>query len=182
MKKYILITLITALILTGCGNKENKVIEEAINNTTISNNKITSYRAKVKIKGKDINENYIVENKNNEEYEITINDEEEKVITIKDGKSSEETKYDYTKTDLFIEQLKEIEKTNERKETIGNEEYTIYEFKIKKDDINKILNIFNKTTEEEGTGYVYLDSKNNVYIVNYDIDGININVSYTRLK
>lgn len=182
MKKYILITLITTLILTGCGNKEDKVIEDAINNTSITSSKITSYRAKVKVRGKGISENYIVENKNNKEYEITINDEEEKVITIKDGKSSEETKYDYTKTDLFIEQLKEIEKTNERKETIGNEEYTIYEFKIKKDDINKILNIYNITTQNDGTGYVYLDSEDNVYIVNYDIDGININVSYTRLK
>ena len=186
IKKITSIVLISLFILTGCGKNKIKEIE----NTSISSNKVSSYRAKVKVKGNDILENYIVLNNNNESYEITFIDKDYDRAIISDGKTTvyngeEEVKtelsYDYTKTDLFLEGLNDIKITTERTEKIGEDEYKIKEFKISKDNMNKMLKPFNLSSED-GTGYVYLNKDDQVYIVNYKSSDININVSYTRIE
>ena len=46
---------------------------------------------------------------------------------------------------------------------------------------NEILKPFNITVKNDGTGYAYVTEDNNVYIVSYSSDEVNINVSYTNI-
>lgn len=185
MKKIYLLLIIT-IFLTGCGTK--KINSEK---TSISSGQIKSYRAKVSIKGNGINENYIVYNDNNSIYEITFIDRddfdkaiinEEEITIYKENEIVDQTlSYDYKNTDLFLKGLENIKVTSNKTEKIGEEKYTYQEFDFKKNDIEKISETFN-IESADGKGYVYINSKNQVYIVNYKIADVNINVSYTRLE
>ena len=184
-----LIVLTILLLVKGCSNKltiEQKKLKEASIKTSIGSEGLDSYRAKISIRGKgssDINKNYIVYNYKNKEFNISIFDGKENTsVSIKKGEKNKQLKYDYTDTNLFLKGLEKGNDIKTRKEKIGEEEYTIYEFNIEKSVINDMLKPFNISNKSDGTGNVYIDSKGNIYLVIYDTDDINISASYTRLN
>ncbi|MBR4618911.1 MAG: hypothetical protein IKO49_06365 [Bacilli bacterium] len=191
--KYLTTILILILVLTGCKNKEEKTLTDATKNTSITEKGLTSYRAKVSISGKDINEKYIVLNKNNKNYTISLDDNKQiyinitkgkKVITDEEGKDySKEIKYDYTNTDIFLEALNTNDNTIKTKDIkIGNKEYIEYDFNVSKETFNKIMKNFNIEVSNDGNGFAYVDKNSHVFLINYTVDSININVTYTRLN
>lgn len=180
---------ILLLITLGNGRVDN--LNTAADNTKI--NKVKSYRAKVSIYTDSFNENYVVLNKENKEYNISFNDNNASYVAkIKDNKTEVtdvlgktvnlKLKYDYTNTDLFLKGINIDDKnTVKTEEMIDDKEYTKYSFKVKTTTLNEILKPFNITVKNDGTGYAYVTEDNNVYIVSYSSDEVNINVSYTNI-
>ena len=195
--KYIVLVLSFVLILTGCKSKEDKGISEAANNTSLSSSKVNSYRVKVSIRGtnnkKEVNMNYIVLNKGNKNYDISLTEgEDRKQITIQNKKTTitnskgeevkEKLKYDYTDTDLFLTGLNKSSNNKTKEEKIGEETYTIYDFKVSNSIMDKILKPFDLKSSGEVTGTSYVDKNDQVYLIMYSCDNLNISVSYTRLS
>lgn len=179
------------LLLLFFGNGKVDNLNTAADNTKI--NKVKSYRAKVSIYTDSFNENYVVLNKDNKEYNISFYDNNTSYVAkIKDNKTevtdvlgktvSIKPKYDYTNTDLFLKGIN-IDDKNTVKEIqkIDDKEYTKYSFKVKESTFNEILKPFGITVKNDGTGYAYVTEDNNVYIVSYSSDEVNINVSYTNV-
>lgn len=179
------------LLLITLGNGKADNLNTAADNTKIS--KVKSYRAKVSIYTDSFNENYVVLNKENKEYNISFNDNNASYVAkIKDNKTEVtdvlgktvnlKLKYDYTNTDLFLKGIN-IDDKNTVKEIqkIDDKEYTRYSFKVKAITFNEILKPFGITVKNDGTGYAYVTEDNNVYIVSYSSDEVNINVSYTNV-
>ena len=149
---------------------------------------------KVSIKSKKIQENYIVFNTDNKEYNIILSKDNKTItIDIKNGKKkvkdsegkeyTGEIKYDYTDTDIYLTGVNITDSEIDSSElTIGKEKYTKYNFKITKEKFNKIMNPFNIEAKTDGNGYTYIDKNNHIYLINYNISGINVNVSYTNIK
>lgn len=179
------------LLLITLGNGKVDNLNTAADNTKI--NKVKSYRAKVSIYTDSFNENYVVLNKENKEYNISFNDNNASYVAkIKDNKTEVtdvlgktvnlKLKYDYTNTDLFLKGINIDDKnTVKTEEMIDDKEYTKYSFKVKTTTLNEILKPFNITVKNDGTGYAYVTEDNNVYIVSYSSDEVNINVSYTNI-
>lgn len=179
------------LLLITLGNGKVDNLNTAADNTKI--NKVKSYRAKVSIYTDSFNENYVVLNKENKEYNISFNDNNASYVAkIKDNKTEVtdvlgktvnlKLKYDYTNTDLFLKGINIDDKnTVKTEEMIDDKEYTKYSFKVKTTILNEILKPFNITVKNDGTGYAYVTEDNNVYIVSYSSDEVNINVSYTNI-
>lgn len=179
------------LLLITLGNGKADNLNTAADNTKIS--KVKSYRAKVSIYTDSFNENYVVLNKENKEYNISFNDNNASYVAkIKDNKTEVtdvlgkkvnlKLKYDYTNTDLFLKGINIDDKnTVKTEEMIDDKKYTKYSFKVKTTTLNEILKPFNITVKNDGTGYAYVTEDNNVYIVSYSSDEVNINVSYTNV-
>ena len=179
------------LLLITLGNGKVDNLNTAADNTKI--NKVKSYRAKVSIYTDSFNENYVVLNKENKEYNISFNDNNASYVAkIKDNKTEVtdvlgktvnlKLKYDYTNTDLFLKGINIDDKnTVKTEEIIDDKEYTKYSFKVKTTTLNEILKPFNITVKNDGTGYAYVTEDNNVYIVSYSSDEVNINISYTNI-
>lgn len=179
------------LLLITLGNGKADNLNTAADNTKI--NKVKSYRAKVSIYTDSFNENYVVLNKENKEYNISFNDNNASYVAkIKDNKTEVtdvlgktvnlKLKYDYTNTDLFLKGINIDDKnTVKTEEMIDDKEYTKYSFKVKTTTLNEILKPFGITVKNDGTGYAYVTEDNNVYIVSYSSDEVNINVSYTNI-
>lgn len=179
------------LLLITLGNGKVDNLNTAADNTKI--NKVKSYRAKVSIYTDSFNENYVVLNKENKEYNISFNDNNASYVAkIKDNKTEVtdvlgktvnlKLKYDYTNTDLFLKGINIDDKnTVKTEEMIDDKKYTKYSFKVKTTTLNEILKPFNITVKNDGTGYAYVTEDNNVYIVSYSSDEVNINVSYTNI-
>ena len=179
------------LLLLFFGNGKADNLNTAADNTKI--NKVKSYRAKVSIYTDSFNENYVVLNKENKEYNISFNDNNASYVAkIKDNKTEVtdvlgkkvnlKLKYDYTNTDLFLKGINIDDKnTVKTEEMIDDKEYTKYSFKVKTTILNEILKPFGITVKNDGTGYAYVTEDNNVYIVSYSSDEVNINVSYTNI-
>ena len=179
------------LLLITLGNGKVDNLNTAADNTKI--NKVKSYRAKVSIYTDSFNENYVVLNKENKEYNISFNDNNASYVAkIKDNKTEVtdvlgktvnlKLKYDYTNTDLFLKGINIDDKnTVKTEEMIDDKEYTKYSFKVKTTTLNEILKPFNITVKNDGIGYAYVTEDNNVYIVSYSSDEVNINVSYTNI-
>lgn len=179
------------LLLITLGNGKADNLNTAADNTKI--NKVKSYRAKVSIYTDSFNENYVVLNKENKEYNISFNDNNASYVAkIKDNKTEVtdvlgktvnlKLKYDYTNTDLFLKGINIDDKnTVKTEEMIDDKKYTKYSFKVKTTTLNEILKPFNITVKNDGTGYAYVTEDNNVYIVSYSSDEVNINVSYTNI-
>lgn len=179
------------LLLITLGNGKVDNLNTAADNTKI--NKVKSYRAKVSIYTDSFNENYVVLNKENKEYNISFNDNNASYVAkIKDNKTEVtdvlgktvnlKLKYDYTNTDLFLKGINIDDKnTVKTEEIIDDKKYTKYSFKVKTTTLNEILKPFNITVKNDGTGYAYVTEDNNVYIVSYSSDEVNINVSYTNI-
>lgn len=179
------------LLLITLGNGKVDNLNTAADNTKI--NKVKSYRAKVSIYTDSFNENYVVLNKENKEYNISFNDNNASYVAkIKDNKTEVtdvlgktvnlKLKYDYTNTDLFLKGINIDDKnTVKTEEMIDDKEYTKYSFKVKTTTLNEILKPFGITVKNDGTGYAYVTEDNNVYIVSYSSDEVNINVSYTNI-
>ena len=179
------------LLLITLGNGKADNLNTAADNTKI--NKVKSYRAKVSIYTDSFNENYVVLNKENKEYNISFNDNNASYVAkIKDNKTEVtdvlgktvnlKLKYDYTNTDLFLKGINIDDKnTVKTEEMIDDKEYTKYSFKVKTTTLNEILKPFNITVKNDGIGYAYVTEDNNVYIVSYSSDEVNINVSYTNI-
>ena len=179
------------LLLITLGNGKVDNLNTAADNTKIS--KVKSYRAKVSIYTDSFNENYVVLNKENKEYNISFNDNNASYVAkIKDNKTEVtdvlgktvnlKLKYDYTNTDLFLKGINIDDKnTVKTEEIIDDKKYTKYSFKVKTTTLNEILKPFNITVKNDGTGYAYVTEDNNVYIVSYSSDEVNINVSYTNI-
>ena len=204
--KYLTIIVLLLLIVTGCKSKtkDEVSISKIIENTSISETGVKSYRMKVSIRGDEINQNYIVLNKNNKKYEVTLAEEDGTSLTyvIKDGvttrkKESEysntnsveddseiiELQYDYTNTNLFLEGLNTISddiKIEDYK--INDVLYKKYEFPVTKETMNKILKPFSYEVKSNGSLYALVDEENRVYVIVYNFDDININVSYTSFN
>ena len=185
----IIILLVILLLVKGCGKNltvEQKELKNASENTSISSNGVESYRAKVSFRSKKdskLNQNYIVYNYNNEKYNITLFEgTESKSYSVKKGETNKELKYDYTNTDLFLKGLEKGENIKTENKTISDKKYTVYSFDINSDVINNILKPFDVGTELSTKGTIYVDSNNNVYLIIYDNDDINLSVSYTRLN
>ena len=179
------------LLLLFFGNGKADNLNTAADNTKI--NKVKSYRAKVSIYTDSFNENYVVLNKENKEYNISFNDNNASYVAkIKDNKTEVtdvlgkkvnlKLKYDYTNTDLFLKGINIDDKnTVKTEEMIDDKKYTKYSFKVKTTILNEILKPFGITVKNDGTGYAYVTEDNNVYIVSYSSDEVNINVSYTNI-
>lgn len=192
--KVIIILLIPILLLTGCG--ELKGIDGAVKKTSITDKGLKSYRCKVDIVNKEDRVSYIVVNKENKEYDVSVStkdgdytysvrdDSKDRVhAPANDKVANEEVKlnYNYIGTDIFLNGLKSVNETKKTSETIGDVDYTKYSFKISKKNLNNILDNFDMKTNKDGSGYVYLDKDNYVYMINYVSGDISITVSYTRL-
>ena len=179
------------LLLITLGNGKVDNLNTAADNTKIS--KVKSYRAKVSIYTDSFNENYVVLNKENKEYNISFNDNNASYVAkIKDNKTEVtdvlgktvnlKLKYDYTNTDLFLKGINIDDKnTVKSEEMLDDKKYIKYSFKVKATTLNEILKPFNITVKNDGTGYAYVTEDNNVYIVSYSSDEVNINVSYTNI-
>ena len=193
-KRIIILTsclFLCILLLLFFGNGKVDNLNTAANNTKID--KVKSYRAKVSIYTNSFNENYVVLNKENKEYTISFNDNNVSYVAkIKDNKTevtdvlgktvSVKPKYDYTNTDLFLKGINIDDKnTVKESQTIDDKEYTKYSFAVKAATLNEILKPFNITVKNDGTGYAYVTEDNNVYIVSYSSDEVNLNVSYTNV-
>ena len=179
------------LLLLFFENNKADNLSSYADNTKI--NKVKNYRAKVSIYTDSFSENYVVLNKENKEYTISFNDNNASYVAkIKDNKTevtdvlgkkvSVKPKYDYTNTDLFLKGIN-IDDKNTVKEIqkIDDKEYTRYSFKVKATTLNEILKPFNITVKNDGPGYAYVTEDNNVYIVSYSSDEVNINISYTNI-
>ena len=179
------------LLLLFFGNSKVDDLNTAANNTKI--NKVKNYRAKVSVYTDSFSENYVVINKENKEYTVSFNDNNASYVAkIKNNKTEVtdvlgktvnlKLKYDYTNTDLFLKGIN-IDDKNTVKEIqkIDDKEYTRYSFKVKATTLNEILKPFNITVKNDGTGYAYVTEDNNVYIVSYSSDEVNINISYTNI-
>lgn len=195
--KYFVIIVLVLTIVTGCKSKKQREVYKALENTSISQKGLNSYRVKVSITSKDKSINYIVLNDNNEKYQITVDTSEGSynyLINNKKKKDKEnipdpfsennpELEYDYTNTDLFLEVLDDLSKdpkvTNEK---IGDKKYKKYTFSVSKEKLNKVLKPFKIKVKKGGKGYSYVDSDNHVYLINYSSLDVNVNVSYTRLN
>ena len=59
-KISIIICLVLVVIITGCEKKKETQLTSAIKNTSISQKKVNSYRAKISVRSDSIEENYIV--------------------------------------------------------------------------------------------------------------------------
>jgi len=164
--KYLLILLIPILLITGCSSNYQSKIKSAVNNTSISSKGLKSYRIKVDAVNNDKNINYIVLNKNNKELNFSTEAKED------------DLDYDYTNTDIFLEGLKDI---TDIKYSL-DKEYDRYEFKISKENLNKVLKTLNIKVNKDGTGYTYIDKDNHVFMINYKSNDISVTVSYTRLN
>lgn len=179
------------LLLITLGNGKVDNLNTAADNTKI--NKVKSYRAKVSIYTDSFNENYVVLNKENKEYNISFNDNNASYVAkIKDNKTEVtdvlgktvnlKLKYDYTNTDLFLKGINIDDKnTVKSEEMLDDKKYIKYSFKVKATTLNEILKPFNITVKNDGTGYAYVTEDNNVYIVSYSSDEVNINISYTNI-
>lgn len=179
------------LLLITLGNGKVDNLNTAADNTKI--NKVKSYRAKVSIYTDSFNENYVVLNKENKEYNISFNDNNASYVAkIKDNKTEVtdvlgktvnlKLKYDYTNTDLFLKGINIDDKnTVKTEEMLDDKKYIKYSFKVKATTLNEILKPFNITVKNDGTGYAYVTEDNNVYIVSYSSDEVNINISYTNI-
>lgn len=188
----LVISLIVILIFRRNDNKlntEQKELKEAISNTSISSEKVESYRAKVSIKTKSkeaFNKSYIVYNNKNSDYDITLFEGDDhgdiKSINIKNNEKKDSLDYDYTNTDIFMEGLEKGTNIKKETKTLGYDNFILYSFDIDKDIINNILKIFKISTKYDGKGQVYLDKNNSVYLITYDTEDINISVSYTRIE
>ena len=191
--KYLVAILIVLVAVTGCKSKEQNQLSKSAENTSISENNMKSYRAKVSITSKKLNENYIVLNENNKNYTISLI-KDNKNITIR--KSKDETsvttdtgeiyngtiEYDYRNTDLYFEGL-DTEDENIKTKTIkiDKEKYTEYDFKVTKEKFNKMMEPFKITVKKDGTGYAYVDKDEHIFLISYSVDGVNVNITYTRL-
>lgn len=187
----VLILILTFFLVEGCSNQKKdskKELKKASIKTSISEDGVDSYRAKISIRNKknnELNQNYIVYNSKNEKYIIDIfNGNESNTITIDKAKDDNENdlKYDYTNTDLFLEGLKSGKNIKTELKTINDEKYTIYSFDVDNNTINNISKVFDISTSFDGTGIVYIDSKGKVYLVIYDNEDFNISASYTRFN
>lgn len=189
-----IIGVITILLITFCFVKsydknltvEQKELKRASKNTSISSKGVQSYRVNVIFinkKDSKLNQNYIVYNYNNQNYSITLFDgTESKNYIVKKGETSKDLKYDYTNTDLFLEGFEKGKNIKTENKTISNQKYKLFTFDIDSDVVNNILKPFDVSTNLLSRGSVYVDSNNNVYLIRYDNEDINISVSYTRLN
>lgn len=187
----VLVLILTFFLVEGCSNSKKdskKELNKASIKTSISEDGVDSYRAKISIRNKknnELNQNYIVYNSKNEKYIIDIfNGNESNTITIDKAKDDNENdlKHDYTNTDLFLEGLKSGKNIKTELKTINDEKYTIYSFDVDNNTINNISKVFDISTSFDGTGTVYIDSKGKVYLVIYDNEDFNISASYTRFN
>lgn len=179
------------LLLLFFGNNKVDDLNSAANNTKI--NKVKSYRTKVSIYQDSFSENYVVLNKENKEFTISFNNNNASYVAkIKDNKTEVtdilgkkvdvKLKYDYTNTDVFLKGLNIDDKdTVKEEQTIDNKKYTKYSFAVKASTFNEVLKPFNITVKNDGTGFAYVTEDNNVYIVSYSSDEVNINISYTNI-
>lgn len=192
-KISIIICLVLVVIITGCGKKKETQLTSAIKNTSISQKKVNSYRAKISVRSDSIEENYIVYNDSNKSYEINFIDNEEyetaKIengnTTVFDKENNElnvKLKYDYTDTDLFLVGLDEVGETNCKEELIGKDTYKVYDFSVSSKTMNKILKPFNLSVEKSGNCKVYINPDNQVYLIIYNFNNISASVSYTMIK
>ena len=192
-KISIIICLVLVVIITGCEKKKVTQLTSAIKNTSISQKKVNSYRAKLSVRSDSIEENYIVYNDSNKSYEINFIDNEgyetAKIengnTTVFDKENNElnvKLKYDYTDTDLFLVGLDEVGETNYKEELIGKDTYKVYDFSVSSKTMNKILKPFNLSVEESGNCKVYINPDNQVYLIIYNFNNISASVSYTMIK
>lgn len=179
------------LLLLFFGNSKVDDLNTAANNTKI--NKVKNYRTKVSIRTDSFSENYVVFNKENKEYIVnfvdnnipytaTIKNNETEITDALGKKVNVKLKHDYTNTDLFLKGINIDDKnTVKSEEMLDDKKYIKYSFKVKTTTLNEILKPFNITVKNDGTGYAYVTEDNNVYIVSYSSDEVNINVSYTNI-
>lgn len=179
------------LLLLFFENNKADNLSSYADNTKI--NKVKNYRAKVSIYTDSFSENYVVINKENKEYTVSFNDNNASYVAkIKDNKTevtdvldkkvNVKLKHDYTNTDLFLKGINIDDKnTVKSEEMLDDKKYIKYSFKVKATTLNEILKPFNITVKNDGTGYAYVTDDNNVYIVSYSSDEVNINVSYTNV-
>ncbi len=183
--------IICILILLFFVNNKSSNLNLAVNNTKID--KVKNYRTKVSIYAGSFSENYVVFNKENKEYIVnfvdnnipytaTIKNNETEIIDALGKKVNVKLKHDYTNTDLFLKGINIDDKnTVKSEEMLDDKKYIKYSFKVKATTLNEILKPFNITVKNDGTGYAYVTEDNNVYIVSYSSDEVNINVSYTNV-
>ncbi len=179
------------LLLLFFENNKADNLSSYADNTKI--NKVKNYRAKVSIYTDSFSENYVVINKENKEYTVSFNDNNASYVAkIKNNKTEVtdvlgktvnlKLKYDYTNTDLFLKGINIDDKdVVKEKQTIDDKKYTKYSFAVNAATFNEILAPFGITVKNDGTGYAYVTEDNNVYIVSYSSDEVNINVSYTNI-
>ena len=179
------------LILLFFVNNKSSNLNLSANNTKID--KVKNYRAKVSIYAGSFSENYVVFNKENKEYIVnfvdnnipytaTIKNNETEITDALGKKVNVKLKHDYTNTDLFLKGINIDDKnTVKSEEMLDDKKYIKYSFKVKATTLNEILKPFNITVKNDGTGYAYVTKDNNVYIVSYSSDEVNINVSYTNV-
>ena len=187
--KLLIILLIPILLITGCNSSEKVQINKAIKKTSITKKGLNSYKCKVHIINKKDNINYTVLNEKNKNYSIAVSTKDNNYsYSIEDGNISVPldegmiVNPNYQDTDKYLNSLNGIYDIKMSKEILDKDEYKKYTFKIKKYDLNKVLEDFSIKVKNDGIGYTYIDKNNHIYIINYSSGVVSINITYTRLN
>ena len=203
MKKIkIIMILMIMIVLTGCSNRH---LIKVYNNMRASKD-MNGYSVNLRIYGrandKTFNKIIRITNYKDEKFLITeVNpsangrerEDSEDLTYVIDGtiyrKVNNEykkvKKYKYTNPLIYLEGLKNVNKTIEKKEEkIGKNEYQVYEVQIKSEFLNKLLKeieIEEAVTEDENAT-VYVNSENYVYKIIYEIKDLTVNVNYSGIN
>ena len=169
------------------GIADDKRINEIVR---VTNYKDTEYKIDIISNTIDMSNNNIEDDLNKEEKTITEPQSNKSTIYVKDKKiytSNKDNTYskvdsaNYTKTYLYLDSLKKINKVKETKEEkIGENKYKVSKVIFDKDIINQILKDIpiNLTIDSDINGEIYIDSKEYVYRIIYNIEDLTINVNY----
>ncbi len=204
--KKIIIVLIV-IFVAGCSNKAINNVYDSMKAGT-GEKDINGYSIDLRIYGvvkeQTINEIVRISNFRDEDFKITIvnkelsplNEEEiaiennDTVIYVIDGKTYALKDGDYVETKevqiysnplIYLEGLKNIKSVeSDSEELIGDNKYIVYNVKIKKDFIKKILEEINLsvTIDENIDAKIYENEEGYLYRIIYYIDDLTVNVNY----
>lgn len=172
------------LLLTGCGG--NKTLEKSYDKMKIGDS-LTEYTVDYRLYGtynkKNINDIIRIENENGK---ITATSAMDDLEENKDKKKTDTKKYQ--DPDLYLTGLNSVTKVvEEKEEKIGETTYNVYNIKVSKKTMEKIIKGTNVDQLKVGetNAKVYLDKDGYVYKVIYELDAGNrlfLNVSYFGLQ
>lgn len=204
-KKVIIMLLL--IIVTGCGNKELDTLYDKMHT---GENGINGYSIDLRIYGivaeKPINEIIRISNYKDKDFRITIvnrninlnplsgevNEERnDTIFYVMDGKTYinedgvyKETseKQNYDNPLIYLEGLKNVsDLISESEELIGENNYKVYNLKVKKDFAETILDeigIEMKKLKDDIETKIYVNKEEYVYRIIYYIDSLTVNVNY----
>lgn len=206
LKHFVLLLLL--IIVTGCGNKEFDKLYEKMHN---GEEGINGYFIDLRIYGSAsdvlINDMIRISNYKDREFKITIVDstvsvdplngqvtednnniefyvKKGKIYINKNGSYKETTeKQNFSNPLIYLEGLKNVTQlVSETEELIGENNYKVYNLKVKYDFAKEILNEIGKSIknlkEEDIEAKIYINEDDYIYRIMYMIDSLTVSVNY----